>query len=209
MSSSFRRIACLRASNAINLASPRLGAEVLYATDDFFADKARMIQDAPAQFDPDKYDDNGKYMDGWESRRRRQGGHDFCIVKLGARGMIRGVDIDTSHFTGNYPPAASIEACVSDGDPGDGTQLGRDTSRRAARPFRASLSCNSQRRILDASAPPYLSRTAAWRACASMASLCRPGRARTAMHSTNFRSPIMAGASSPITTPIMARSGRC
>ncbi|MFO0991313.1 MAG: allantoicase [Hyphomicrobiales bacterium] len=107
------------AKNAINLASPRLGAKVLYATDDFFADKARMLQDGPAQFDPDKYDDNGKYMDGWESKRRRQGGHDYCIVKLGARGVIRGVDIDTSHFTGNYPPAASLEACVSDGDPGD------------------------------------------------------------------------------------------
>jgi len=108
------------AKNAINLASPRLGAEVLYATDDFFADKARLIQDGPAQFDPDKYDDNGKYMDGWESRRRRQGGHDFCVVKLGTRGIIRGVDIDTSHFTGNYPPAASIEACVSLAEPDDG-----------------------------------------------------------------------------------------
>jgi allantoicase len=109
------------AHNAINLASPRLGAKVTYATDEFFADKARLILDAPAKFDPDKYDDNGKYMDGWESRRRRQGGHDFCIVKLGARGVIRGVDIDTSHFTGNYPPAASIEACVSQSEPGDKT----------------------------------------------------------------------------------------
>jgi allantoicase len=56
-------------------------------------------------------------MDGWESRRRRQGGHDFCVVKLGAKGVVRGVDIDTSHFTGNYPPAASLEACVSGNDP--------------------------------------------------------------------------------------------
>jgi len=99
-----------------------LGAEVLYATDDFFADKSRLILDAPPQFDPDKYDTNGKYMDGWESRRRRQGGHDFCIVKLGARGIIRGVDIDTSYFTGNYPPSASIEACVSASTPGEGTK---------------------------------------------------------------------------------------
>ena len=98
---------------AINLASPRLGAEALYATDDFFADKARMLQDAPAVFIPDKYDNNGKWMDGWESKRRRNGGYDYCIVKLGAKGVIRGVDIDTSHFTGNYPPAASLEACVS------------------------------------------------------------------------------------------------
>ena len=108
------------ASNAINLASPRLGAEAIFATDEFFADSARMLADAPPVFDPDTYDSNGKYMDGWESRRKRSGGHDFCIVKLGARGVIRGVDIDTSHFTGNYPPAASLEACV--GEPREDTQ---------------------------------------------------------------------------------------
>ncbi|MCB1380551.1 MAG: allantoicase [Alphaproteobacteria bacterium] len=107
------------ARNSINLASPRLGAKAIFATDDFFADKSRMLSDALPSFDPDRYDENGKYMDGWESRRRRSGGHDYCIVQLGARGIVRGVDIDTSHFTGNFPPAASIEACVSDGDPDD------------------------------------------------------------------------------------------
>jgi allantoicase len=100
------------ARNAINLASPRLGSAVVYATDDFFADKARLLHDRPAVFIPDKYDANGKWMDGWESRRRRSGGHDFCIIRLGVRGRIRGVDIDTSHFTGNFPPAASIDAAL-------------------------------------------------------------------------------------------------
>jgi allantoicase len=109
-------------TKAINLASPRLGAEALFATDDFFADKSRMLQDQPAVFIADKYDNNGKWMDGWESKRRRQGGHDYCIVKLGARGVIHGVDIDTSHFTGNFPPAASLEACVSDSAPDDRTK---------------------------------------------------------------------------------------
>ncbi len=112
----------LFAKNAINLASPRLGAEVIFATDEFFADKSRLLRDGAAVFDPDTYDANGKYMDGWESKRRRQGGHDFCVIRLGARGVVRGVDIDTSHFTGNYPPAASIEACVSAGDPSAATQ---------------------------------------------------------------------------------------
>jgi allantoicase len=101
----------------LNLASPRLGAKALAASDEFFAPKERMIADDPAVFIPDKYDDNGKWMDGWESRRRRDGGHDFCVVKLGAKGRIHGFDIDTSHFTGNYPPAASIDACQSDSDP--------------------------------------------------------------------------------------------
>jgi allantoicase len=104
----------------VNLAQPRLGAAVTYASDDFFADKARLINPEAPVFIPGKYDDNGKWMDGWESRRKRGMGHDHCIIRLGQPGVIRGVDIDTSHFTGNFPPAASIDACVSDEDiPGE------------------------------------------------------------------------------------------
>ena len=100
----------------INLADPRLGAQAVLTSDDFFAPMARMLNPEPAVFIPGKYDDNGKWMDGWESRRKRVTGHDFCIVKLGAAGELMGVDIDTSHFTGNFPPAASIDACRSDDD---------------------------------------------------------------------------------------------
>jgi allantoicase len=100
-------------TTSINLASPRLGSEAVYATDDFFADKSRLLIDAAPEFIANKYDEHGKWMDGWESRRRRGPGHDFCIVRLGAKGRVRGVDIDTSHFTGNYPPAASLEATLT------------------------------------------------------------------------------------------------
>ena len=100
-----------------NLASARLGASVIEVTDEFFADRQRMLQDAPAVFIPDKYDDNGKWMDGWETRRRRQGGHDWAVVKLAVAGIVKGIDIDTSHFTGNFPPAASLEGCRSDTAP--------------------------------------------------------------------------------------------
>jgi len=110
------------AKNAINLASPRLGSEIIFATDDFFADKSRVLADEPPVFIADKYDDHGKWMDGWESRRRRDGGHDFCIIRLGVGGLIHGVDIDTSYFTGNYPPAVSIDACVSATDPTERTR---------------------------------------------------------------------------------------
>lgn len=99
--------------DGINLADPALGAEVTFATDDFFAAKERLIQSTPPVFEPGIYDSHGKWMDGWESRRKRTVGHDFCIVKLGLAGVIRGVEIDTRHFTGNYPPAASIEACAT------------------------------------------------------------------------------------------------
>jgi allantoicase len=101
----------------VNLADPRLGAEAIYATDEFFAPKERLLNPAPAAFIPGKYDDHGKWMDGWESRRKRVEGHDFCIVRLGRPGLIKGVDIDTSHFTGNYPPAASLDACRIEGEP--------------------------------------------------------------------------------------------
>jgi len=98
----------------VDLAQPRLGSEVVYATDDFFADKARLIDPAPPVFIPGKYDDNGKWMDGWESRRKRVAGHDWCVIRLGVAGVVAGFEIDTSHFTGNYPPGAEIEVCRSD-----------------------------------------------------------------------------------------------
>ncbi len=97
----------------IDLADPRLGTQVVHANDDFFADKSRLIQREEPVFIPGKYDDHGKWMDGWESRRRRIPGHDHCIIRLGKPGIIHGFEIDTRFFTGNYPPAASIEVCVS------------------------------------------------------------------------------------------------
>ncbi len=98
------------------LEQPRLGTRVVYATDDFFAAKERLIEPQEPVWIDGKYDDHGKWMDGWESRRRRTPGFDYCIVRLGVPGAIRGFDIDTSFFTGNFPPQASIDACVSDED---------------------------------------------------------------------------------------------
>jgi allantoicase len=99
--------------NLINLAADKLGAKALACTDDFFAEKENLIKSGRGIFIADKYTDRGKWMDGWESRRKRVEGHDWCIVKLGAPGIIRGFDIDTNHFLGNHPPFASIEACYA------------------------------------------------------------------------------------------------
>ncbi len=101
---------------AVDLANPRIGARALHASDDFFAPVSRMLDPGPATFVPGKYDEHGKWMDGWETRRKRTGGHDWCLLRLGRRGVIRGFDVDTSHFTGNYAPAVSIEATVSAND---------------------------------------------------------------------------------------------
>ncbi len=99
----------------INLASARLGAQAVFATDDFFAAKERMLHDTDPVFIDDKFDDHGKWMDGWESRRKRVAGHDYCDVRLARSGFIHGVVVDTSHFTGNYPPQYSLEACYVEG----------------------------------------------------------------------------------------------
>ena len=100
----------------VRLEQPRLGTRVVYATDEFFAAKERLIDAAEPVWIDGKYDDHGKWMDGWESRRKRTPGHDYCVIKLGTPGVIHGVDIDTRHFTGNFPPQASLDACVSDAD---------------------------------------------------------------------------------------------
>ncbi len=99
------------AQHWVNLASENLGATAISCSDDFFAPMARMLSDQPPVFIEGKYDDNGKWMDGWESRRKRTPGHDWCIVKLARPGVIHGIELDTTHFTGNYAPAASLEAC--------------------------------------------------------------------------------------------------
>lgn len=110
------------ARGTVNLASARLGAKGLYATDEFFAPLERLLSDEPAVFLPGEYDDHGKWMDGWESRRKRVPGHDHAVIRLAMPGRIAGFDIDTSFFTGNYPPHAAIEAaCCAEGDPDETT----------------------------------------------------------------------------------------
>src|SRR4051812_19133503 len=92
-------------------ASPRLGGDVLYATDDYFAEKENLLLPGKAVWKEHEYTDRGKWMDGWESRRKRVQGHDYAIVRLGVPGVVRGVVVDTSFFRGNYPEWCSFEGC--------------------------------------------------------------------------------------------------
>ena len=106
-----------------NLADARIGALAIHSTDDFFADMNRMLQAHDPVWKEGVYDENGKWMDGWESRRKRGPGHDHCTVRLALAGRIKGLNVDTSYFTGNYAPSVSLQACyVADGDPTDSTQ---------------------------------------------------------------------------------------
>ncbi|MBK6919263.1 MAG: allantoicase [Deltaproteobacteria bacterium] len=103
----------------VNLADEFLGAQALLANDEFFAPKENLLKSGRGVFLPDEYTDRGKLMDGWESRRRRGPGHDWCIIKLGTPGRVRVLDIDTNHFLGNSPPYASVDAIAAapDADP--------------------------------------------------------------------------------------------
>src|SRR4051794_1980788 len=94
----------------VDLAAERVGGAVLCANDEFFAEKENLLKPGRGIFIPDKYTDHGKWMDGWETRRRRDPGHDWCVVQLGLRGIVQHVDIDTNHFRGNHPPFASLDA---------------------------------------------------------------------------------------------------
>lgn len=98
-----------------DLAAERYGGEVLAANDDFFAPKELLIKMSAPEWREGEYTDRGKWMDGWETRRRRTPGYDWAIVKLGIPGIVRGVLIDTAFFTGNYPEEASIDACAVEG----------------------------------------------------------------------------------------------
>ena len=97
----------------IDLAQSRLGSKIVYKTDEFFAPAKRIINPWPPVFKEGVFDKHGKWMDGWETRRKRSKGHDYLILKLGKPGKIYKVDIDTSYFSGNHPTKVSIQACFS------------------------------------------------------------------------------------------------
>lgn len=93
-----------------DLASAAVGGVALLASDEFFAGKENLVLPHEPVWDPDAYTDRGKWMDGWEPRRRRSPGQDWCILRLGVPGDLVGVDIDTRHFLGNAPPYATLDA---------------------------------------------------------------------------------------------------
>lgn len=96
-----------------NLADARIGAEILECSDEFFAEAKRMLQFEAPVFIEDKFDDHGKWMDGWETRRKRHAGYDWAIIKLAVVGQIQALDIDTTFFSGNYPASAAVQACYA------------------------------------------------------------------------------------------------
>ncbi|KUO12622.1 allantoicase [Streptomyces sp. DSM 15324] len=119
-----------------DLADRQLGAAVVAANDEFFAERENLLLPHRAEFDPERFGHKGKIMDGWETRRRRgvsaahpwpaADDHDWALVRLGAPGVIRGIVVDTAHFRGNYPQAVSVEGTSLPGTPSPQDLLGDD-----------------------------------------------------------------------------------
>ncbi|WP_025274722.1 allantoicase [Haloglycomyces albus] len=100
-----------------DLASRALGGSVMYANDESFADKECLIRVSEPEFTPENFGSKGQIYDGWETRRRREPGFDFAVIRLGVPGTVTGIVIDTAHFKGNYPPECSVEGVYLDGHP--------------------------------------------------------------------------------------------
>lgn len=130
------RSADLPFTHLVDLADRRLGAGVVAANDEFFAERENLLKPGPAEFDPERFGHKGKIMDGWETRRRRGASaarphptdddHDWALVRLGAPGVVRAIVVDTAHFRGNYPQAVSVEATSVPGSPSPGDLLADD-----------------------------------------------------------------------------------
>ena len=120
----------------INLADPRIGSKVIFKTDDFFAAAHRILNIETPVFKDGLFDKHGKWMDGWETRRRRSKGFDYLILKLGKPGKIFDIDIDTTHFNGNQPTHASLEGCLSKTKPNKKTKWISLLSKKKLRPSR-------------------------------------------------------------------------
>ena len=145
----------------IDLANEKVGGQALRTNDDFFAPKENLLKATAPIFIPDKYTEFGKWMDGWESRRKRNLGpgndHDWCIVKLGLPGVIRGVNVDTAFFIGNYPEYCSIEAYECDSDPASSSKWTEILPKSKLQGGTQNLFPIADTPSLDSSAPEYFS----------------------------------------------------
>ncbi len=133
----------------INLADPKIGSKVIFRTDEFFAPAHRILKTDNPIFKEGLFDKHGKWMDGWETRRRRSKGYDYLILKLGKPGRIFNVDIDTTHFNGNQPTYASVDGCFSKNKPNKNTKWFKVFSKKKLGPNKNHNIASKNRSIFN------------------------------------------------------------
>ena len=167
---------------------------VIFATDEWFACADNLLQRDPPSFDPAAFCAQGKVMDGWESRRRRLPGHDWCVIRLGLPGEVVGFEVDTSFFTGNQTPNVSIEvACLPDAGGDDAWMPG--AVERAAQGGGIRGTARTPEQIADAAAA--ISAAGTWSEALALSPL-RPGVDKEGIH-WFAASPAVTGADQRIT----------
>ena len=133
----------------INLADPKIGSKVIFRTDEFFAPAHRILKTDNPIFKEGLFDKHGKWMDGWETRRKRSKGYDYLILKLGKPGRIFNVDIDTTHFNGNQPTYASVDGCFSKNKPNKNTKWFKVFSKKKLGPNKNHNFASKNRSIFN------------------------------------------------------------
>ena len=96
----------------VDLASTRLGAAVVSASDEFFTEKEAVLNPHDPVPDDTRFTDRGRWVDGWLTRRHREQGVEWLTVGLGQAGLIKGIEVDFRHLAGNHPELLSIDACM-------------------------------------------------------------------------------------------------
>ena len=100
-----------------NLASTVLGSKIVFVTDEWFAPAENLLSAEEPVWKEGAFTTYGKWMDGWESRRRRTEGNDWCIIKLGIPGIVNTIEVDTLHFSGNFSPGVIIRGAYLANEP--------------------------------------------------------------------------------------------
>jgi allantoicase len=96
----------------IDLASQEYGGAVVASSDDFYTAASMLNRPGRAR----------SMGEGWEARRRRDGGCDHVVFRLAFPGVIRRIVVDTAHFKYNASAEVALHGCLQDAiPPGDST----------------------------------------------------------------------------------------
>lgn len=134
-------------SEYIDLASERVGGRAVDCSDEWFANCSNLVKSGRGVFKEGHFVDTGQWMDGWESRRSYRRNWrinatedcDWCEIRLGIPGVIKGFDIDTHFFRGNAPETVSVEAAYIDDEAHGNTQWTEILSNSSVQPHKQNL----------------------------------------------------------------------